>query len=246
MNLNTQRQPMLRYRFLRRMSGFTLLEMLIGMTLLGVMMALLFGSLRVCVQNWDAGEDKIAEVSQATVIQAFFSNHLQNLLPLQDKFSKPTDEALAGKIPLSFQGDVSSIQFVSSMPASAGRLGLQLFTVGIDDAKAKNRSISVSMQPFFPVTEGNDWKIEKVSILKDVKSLTFSYFGADTDGASLAEPPKWQATWMEKTQTPLLVKIDIELLNGVRWPELIVAVMVDSNTAVMANPFGIVNDRFVR
>ena len=57
-----------------RQAGFTLLEMLIGMSLLSVMMVLLFGSLRVCVQNWEAGENKIAQVSQAAIIQHFFIN----------------------------------------------------------------------------------------------------------------------------------------------------------------------------
>jgi general secretion pathway protein J len=214
-------------------TGFTLLEILIGMSLLSVMMLLLFGSLRVCVQNWDAGEDKIAQVSQAAIIQNFFVNHLQNLLPLQDNFSE--------KKQFSFQGDASTLQFVSSMPASAGRLGLQLFTIALENTKHKTGTITVSMRPFFPVTEGNDWKIEQVVILKAVKSLTFEYFAADE--LKPTEPPLWQSTWLEKQQTPLLVKIVIEFTNGTAWPELVVALKVD-NSAVNINPFGIVNGRF--
>ncbi|SCN46521.1 hypothetical protein BAZMOX_00699_4 [methanotrophic endosymbiont of Bathymodiolus azoricus (Menez Gwen)] len=41
-----------------RHTGFTLLEVLIGMSIMSVMMLLLFASLRVCVQNWNAGEKK--------------------------------------------------------------------------------------------------------------------------------------------------------------------------------------------
>ncbi|MEQ1636940.1 MAG: prepilin-type N-terminal cleavage/methylation domain-containing protein [Methylococcales bacterium] len=216
--------------------GFTLLEVLIGMSLLGVMMVLLFGSLRVCVQNWDAGEDKLAEVSQTAIIQSFFINHLQNLLPLQDNFSE--------KKLFSFQGDTSNLQFVSSMPASAGRLGLQLFTIALNNTKTKTGNITVSMRPFFPVTDGNDWKTEDVIILKAVKNLTFEYFGTDeTNEAQLNAPPKWQKTWLEKNKTPLLVKVMIEFINGTHWPELIVALKVD-NSSVMINPFGIVNGRF--
>ncbi|NOT84562.1 MAG: prepilin-type N-terminal cleavage/methylation domain-containing protein [Methylococcaceae bacterium] len=214
-------------------AGFTLLEVLIGMSLLGVMMVLLFGSLRVCVQNWDAGEAKLAQVSQSTIIQSFFINHLQNLQPLQDNFSE--------KKQFSFQGDANKLQFVSSMPASAGRLGLQLFTIGMDSKKSKTGDITVSMRPFFPVTNGSDWKIEEVVILKAVKNLTFEYFAADE--TKLAEPPQWQKTWLEKQQTPLLVKVMIEFMNGTRWSELIVALKVDSSS-VMINPFGIVNGRF--
>lgn len=217
-----------------KQAGFTLLEILIGMSLLGVMMVLLFGSMRVCVQNWDAGEAKIAQVGQASIIQNFFVNHLQNLLPLQDNFSE--------KKQFSFQGDANALQFVSSMPASAGRLGLQLFTVALDP-KAKNGHVTVSMHPFFMATDGEEWKTDSVVILKDVKNLSFGYFGVDDKKPT--EPPSWQTQWLEKQQTPLLVSIVIEFLDGRKWPEMVVALKVDSATA-MSNPFGIINGRFTR
>ncbi len=220
---------------LLRQTGFTLLEILIGMSLLGVMMLLLFGSLRICVQNWDAGEDKIAQAGQAAIIQNFFINHLQNLLPLQDNFSEVKQ--------FSFQGDASHIQFVSTMPASAGRLGLQIFTIALDNPKATSGSLTVSMRPFFPVTNGGtDWKTEKVVILKDVKQLIFSYYGLDDQKP--AEPALWQAVWLDKKETPLMVGISIGFLNGIVWPEIVVALKVDKSggAAATTNPFGISSD----
>lgn len=217
---------------LTHQTGFTLLEILLGMSLMSVMMVLLFGSLRVCVQNWDAGEEKFTQVSQTAIIQNFFNQHLQNLLPLQDDFTETPQ--------FSFQGDESSLQFVSSMPASAGRLGLQLFTVTYQQTSDDGR-INVSMRPFFPSAKGADWKTEEVTILKGVKKLNFSYFGIDSTNAS--EPPIWVATWLEKGQTPLLIKIAIELLDGRIWPEQIVALKID-NSSASTNPFGIVNGRF--
>lgn len=219
----------------RNLYGFTLLEVLLGMSLLSVMMLLLFGSLRICVQNWDAGENKFAKVSQMALIQNFFTNHLQNALPLQDDISETKQ--------FSFQGTENSIQFVSTMPASAGRLGLQLFTVAFDNARHDEGAITVNMHPFFQAAEGDDWKIDEVVILKQVKSISFTYFGANPENPT--EEPAWQATWLEKNQTPLLVKIAIELDSGEIWPEQIVALKVD-NGAVSTNPFGIVNGRFTR
>jgi general secretion pathway protein J len=219
----------------RKQSGFTLLEVLLGMSLLSVMMLLLFGSLRVCVQNWDAGESKFARVSQVAMIQNFFISHLQNALPLQDDLTENKQ--------FSFQGNENSIQFVSSMPASAGRLGLQLFTVAFNGSKHGDAAITVNMRPFFASSEGKDWKIDEVVILKQVNSLRFSYFGGNLENPE--EEPSWQATWLEKNQTPLLVKIEIELASGEIWPEQIVALKVD-NSAVSTNPFGIANGRFTR
>lgn len=223
--------PALRHK--AAMRGFTLLEVLIGMSLLGIMMVLLFGSLRVCVQNWDAGETKIADVSQSMVIRNFFINHLQSLLPLQNDFTEEKS--------FSFQGDINSLQFVSSMPASAGRLGLQLFTVALDQAKREGGNITVATQPFFPVDDNQGWKVEEITILKQVKKLKFSYFGVDPQKPQ--EPATWTDTWLKQTTSPLLVKVEIELMNGVTWPEIVVEPKVDSS-AITTNPFGIVNGRF--
>lgn len=217
--------------------GFTLIEVLIGMSLMGVMLVLLFGSLSVCVRNWDVGEQKIAAVTQKAIIRNFFVNHLQNLLPLQNDFTEVKQ--------LSFQGDKAALQFVSSMPASAGRLGLQLFNISMTGAKSKRGSINVSMEPFFPVSEGDKWNVEDVTILNGVKTMQFSYFGVDP--AQPNQSATWYDTWLESQKTPLLVKVSIVLLNGEVWPDIIVPLKVDnaSNTG-SANPFGIVNGRFTQ
>ncbi|MCK5356174.1 MAG: prepilin-type N-terminal cleavage/methylation domain-containing protein, partial [Methyloprofundus sp.] len=94
-----------------KQSGFTLLEVLLGMSIMSIMMLLLFASLRICVQNWNAGEKKIAQVSQAAIVQGFLQNKLQAALPLDADFLEEEQ--------FSFQGDKEKMQFVAAMPASA-------------------------------------------------------------------------------------------------------------------------------
>ena len=38
----------------KRLNGFTLIEVLIAMTLLSIMVVLLFASLRICAESWEA------------------------------------------------------------------------------------------------------------------------------------------------------------------------------------------------
>ena len=206
--------------------GFTLIEILIGMSLLSVMMLLLFASLRVCVQYWDAGEAKINQVSRIAIIQKFFKARLENTKPLYDNFN--------GHQPLfSFQGTHHSLQFVSNMPASAGRLGLQKFTLNLGEFKAKQgRDVMVDISPFFPVTEGEEWAIEQISLVKQVESLTFRYFGAEKP----SQEPEWQEEWLEMTQLPLLVSVFIELSNGDILPEMVIALKID-RISTQTNPF---------
>ncbi len=191
--------------------AFTLLEVLIGMSLLSVMMLLLLGSLRVCIQNWDAGEKKIAEVNRLAVLQQFFFRRLQNIRPLDDDFS--FDEPV-----FSFQGDKSQLQFVGAMPASAGRMGLQLFKIGLVAGKM-GKDIKVSVQPFFPLSDGEQWNADEITVLQAVDTLQFWYFGSEDVDAE----PVWRQQWLDMEELPFLIAIAIKMQDGSVWPPIIVA-----------------------
>ena len=219
--------------------GFTLLEVLIGMSLMSIMMLLLFASLRICVQNWNAGEKKIAQVSQAAIIQSFLQSKLHATVPLDGEFLEEPE--------FSFQGKQDQIQFVAAMPASAGRLGLQLFKMSLRPADRGEQGsyLQVEIQPFFPQEEGEQWVEEPVVILKKIHSLQFAYFGSDSDARN--NDPVWQNDWLEMDSLPKLVSIDIELINGEIWPQLVIALKIDKQFGdTKPDPsFGIVNGAFV-
>jgi len=203
--------------------GFTLLEVLLGMSIMSIMMLLLFASLRICVQNWNAGEKKIAQVSQAAIVQNFLQNKLQATLPLDADFFEEEQ--------FSFQGDKEKLQFVAAMPASASRLGLQLFNLSMKKTSGEEgRELLVNIQPFFP--QGDDaeqWSEEPVVILKKIHKLSFSYFGPDSDDSpgEDVDDSVWQNEWLERTMLPQLVSIDVELINGEVWPQLVVALKIN-------------------
>ena len=210
-----------------------MLEVLIGMSLLSVMMLLLFGSLRTCVQNWDAGEKKISEVNQLAVVQKFFKTRLESVFPLDDNFSSEEKT-------FSFQGEQERIQFVAAMPASAGRLGLQLFTIELERGTLeKGDNIIVTITPFFPLLEGKEWDDEKVVIVEKIKKMEFAYFGAEKK----EDEPQWTNDWLEMKKLPLLISIAIELLNGDVWPEFVVSPRIDGQ-GILGNIFGIEDGKF--
>lgn len=222
-------------------SGFTLLEVLLGMSIMSLMMLLLFASLRICVQNWNAGEKKIAKINEAAIVQNFLQKKLQATLPLEaDFFEEPE---------FSFQGDRESLQFVSAMPASASRLGLQLFNLGMKQVSGEEgKQLLVDIQPFFPEAETASWREEQIVILKKIKRLQFAYFGTEDIGE-----PDWQNTWLEMSKLPRLVRVEVELISGEVWPVLVIALKIDRVLGADSNggnvseqsTTGIVNGVFV-
>lgn len=193
--------------------GFTLIEVLIAMTLLSIMMALLFGSMKICAESWEKGENKIAEVSHVTAVINFFQRHLIPAEPLWNDFS---NEEKDGEKLLSFQGRAQAFQFVSAFPASAGRAGLQLISVALDKDNGE-QVLKVTLTPFFPVGEGGEWFKEEEILLRNVSFFSLTYFGSE-DGQAES---RWQDEWIGKDRQPQLVKINIGLENEMYWPEMI-------------------------
>ena len=58
-------------RVARREDGFTLLELVIALSLLALMAAVLAGSVSLSAKSWDGGETKAAEVSEMRQAQEF-------------------------------------------------------------------------------------------------------------------------------------------------------------------------------
>ncbi|MDO9422766.1 MAG: prepilin-type N-terminal cleavage/methylation domain-containing protein [Methylobacter sp.] len=211
--------------------GFTLIEVLIAMTLLSIMVVLLFSSLRICAKSWEQGENKIAEVNEAAVVYNFFQRHLSSAIPLWNDFTA-RDGGYAASLPgmiattenkdktFSFQGKKQSLQFVSVFPASARRTGMQLFSIEPRQQDGE-QDIKVTLTPFYPVAEGEEWHREEVVLLRDVSNFTLAYFGVDDSGEGT-----WQDEWLEKDAQPRLVKISINTGNGVYWPDMIIELKV--------------------
>jgi len=191
--------------------GFTLIEVLIAMTLLGIMVVLLFSSMKICADSWQKGEDKITQVNDAAVVYQFFQHHLSTALPLWDDFTDKNNKVFA------FQGENQKLQFVSSFPASAKKAGLQLFSLQLLK-DGDEQYLQVSITPFFPVGEGDEWRKEEVTLLRHVSSISLNYFGLEegqTEGI-------WQDAWLNQASQPRLIKIKIERDDGSYWPEMLI------------------------
>lgn len=198
--------------------GFTLIEVLIAMTLLSLMVVLLFSSLTIGAKSWEQGEKKIAQVNEVAVVQQFFNHHLVHATPQWNDFDAEKDRIF------SFQGKKDSLQFVGAFPASAERSGLQLFDLTLQK-KDKRRFIEVSLTPFFPLSEGEEFFEDRIELVGDVKHFELWYFGLNDETGELG----WQREWLLKEQQPRLVKILLELDDGRYLPEIVVSLNIDTS-----------------
>ncbi len=59
-----------------RQRGFTLLEILVAVTLLGLLMAALFGGVRLGVRAWEASGARLDDDARLTAVQDFLRERL--------------------------------------------------------------------------------------------------------------------------------------------------------------------------
>ena len=66
---------------MRAARGFSLLELVIGMTLLGFIVALLFGGFRLAANSWDAVETRVERTNDQQLARALVRRLLEQMQP---------------------------------------------------------------------------------------------------------------------------------------------------------------------
>lgn len=208
----------------RHRNGFTLIEVLIAMTLLGIMVVLLFSSLKIAAESWNAGENKIIEVNKKAVVYQFFKRHLTTIRPVAAQtVSNNDDDSLEPQ--QAFQGQSRTMRFVAALPVSAARKGLQVFEIAADAAEPS--TIMVALSPYQQTEPGQP---ERVVLLERVKSFAFAYFGKQEENGEAG----WHDDWTGIDRLPQLIKVGISLDDGSYWPEMVFPLKISGQAATTA------------
>ena len=212
-------------RFRSALQGFTLLELLIAITLLGLIMATLFGGLRLAARSWDAGEARVDRATHLRAVTRFLKNQLNSVYPM--RWKKSATPALA------FIGEKDSIQFIGQLPSHFRVGGLRLISFSME---AQDNSRTLIMKSAARHTDDVDFAsletAEKTELMKDVEEMEFSYFGAETPEAE----PKWFPRWQDPQRLPNLIKVTLKPKNSAEWPALIVAPIISPEAACVWHP----------
>lgn len=198
-------------------SGFTLLELLIAMTILGFMMTLLFGALRLSGRSWDAGERRAGHVTHAALLQAFLWRELRLIHPF--RWKNQVDAALA------FRGEADRLRFVAPIAAQAGGGGLFLLALELERTPGKD-SRRLILKRALPQPVSKDFaaleQAEQVVLAEEISALNLSYFGPDDKSAD----PQWQDRWTDRKRLPYLIRLRLKFDNGRDGTDLVVAPLI--------------------
>lgn len=198
-------------------SGFTLVELLVALTLLGLLMVALFGGLRLGARAWEVSGERLDDTSRLQVIHEFLRTRLSQAYPLEitDRTNEPR---------LAFRGRPDALSFVTLLPEHLGA-GLHRLTLRLVEREDR-RHLALTWRPV-AASDGDGPRSGERLLLHDIAGLELGYFGAFAPRA----PPAWYESWQDAPmRLPRLIRVRVMFPagDGRSWPDLIVRPMIDS------------------
>jgi len=205
----------------RHTAGFTLVELLLAITLMSILLGLTYTGLRAATRSAERGEKILAAGGEMRAAHQFLHRQLNQMLPLPFY----VEDGRQG-IRFVFEGDANHIQFVAPMPGYLGAGGpqVQLLEIGHDNEGGFLQFSNALLQGF---EQQRLYDRPPVILLQNVDSAGFEFLGRDQDG----ELTGWVSSWDQQDKLPVAVRLNLEFSgeSTLRWPDLVAGVRIDES-----------------
>lgn len=211
----------------RAHSGFTLVEVVLAMVLLGTMMLLLYGGLNFSLRSWNAGDANGRRVADGRIADNFMRREVGELYPM--RWQDPNVLRYA------FEGTQHELRFVSSRRAGVSAGGLSVVAIQAEQG-AEPRTHDLMMRRAQASGDVNDFtpleKAQPSVLLAGIDSVDFTYFGAANDFSD----PEWTDEWKYPARMPQLVRMTVHGGRG-DMPPMTMRLMVAPEAGCFENVF---------
>ena len=175
--------------FKRMDQGFTLVEVIITMTILGLILLIIFGAFRLGLSAWERGESIKEEFQKERIISQLISQQVKSMVPYKIKTQKAEGNYLA------FEGKAHSLKFVSALSMKAKKP--EGFVYVIYDFKKEGREGGrlilyeqrVLNKDFFEERPKEELEI---SLLEGISDVFFEYYREEN------KDKNWTEGWVEE------------------------------------------------
>jgi general secretion pathway protein J len=202
-------------------NGFTLVELLLAITLMSMLLALAYGGLRASARATERGQVILEESGRTRMAHQFVRKQLNQMVPLvfiQDEEQKDLRTV--------FEGSSDMIRFVGPMPGYLGFGGPQVQELAlVRDGEGTALVLSHALLQGFE--ESNLYEREPIVLIDRIDQASFFFLGLDEEG----ELTGWTNTWEDPASMPVSVALDIEFEEEVftSWPLLMASARVDAS-----------------
>ncbi len=207
---------------MKRVAGFTLLEVLASLVLLALLLVGVYSGIRTATHSVRSGTAAIDRIDQIRSAQQFLRRELAQSL------TQPITQTDHGES-IYFIGHAHEMRYVAPLPGYLGKLGPQLQRLQLVDDGHGGLRLELSLALLPPDGESPQPLGEPQVLLDHLKAGSFSYRGVDAQGAAVP----WSETWADGRLLPQLVSIKLQALGNVDWPQLDVPLRVNPAQTVL-------------
>ncbi len=213
--------------FGRALRGFTLVELLVAMTILSLITGLIFGGLQFGTKVAGDLQSGVARTQRVHLVQRMLRKQLQHAAPMTKKSIESTGE-------LAFEAKSDGIEFIATTSAGTGYSGLFRVRIGIEEDFSRgngNKKLTLAYSALVPEDEFRNElpKLREVVVFENFSDGEFTY----RDSAEVATDG-WVSEWRNSRKLPALVRLSLRgaASRGDEWPDLIVALKATSPASV--------------
>lgn len=220
-----------------RNRGFTLVELLIALALIGLITLLLFSGLRLGSRTWEAVDVAAEQIGGLRLAHGFLTRTLA-----QAQIANATVDAVSVAI---FGGDAEQIEFVAPLSQHVGIPGLYVLRLTLEDTRDAQSLVLTRWLLHPEILAGNDevppWEplakdetgspdaldseldtadgaFGRTLILEHVAVFEVRYYGI----ADEETEPDWHEDWFGQSSLPTRIRIRLTT-TAQTWPDLVIA-----------------------
>lgn len=217
----TPGHPMSPVRQHARDHGFTLVEMLVSLAMLGMMATMLLGGLQTVGGFANRTTAQIDADDTVVAAQRLLRDRIERL--------RPTINPNSSVAIVDANGDEGNFSFLAPPLARAEPDSLWRYRVVVTAAGDLILLTANSLDDRYDFTarDGAGW--QPLTLLNNVRAVRINYFGERLTGFGSS----WQVNWVQRPQPPALVRIRVSFRDGDRrqWPDLVIRPRATDNTA---------------
>ncbi len=209
-------------------AGFTLLELIVALTILALVAGMVFAGLRLALSSYETSQSRLEEAARERVLLDHLKRQIGSLFPLTPTAAfaaEPVDDTepvdlatqmLASQAPL-FYGDSDSVTFITVAPLvltenpglTVVRYGLAQnefgdFYLGAMETRYTGRGVFLTMAD---LPRG-----KPLPLISDIEELRFDYYGFDLESESYRWFDFWHGEEMGSVPEAIRIRYDEEYI----------------------------------
>jgi general secretion pathway protein J len=196
--------------------GFTLIEMLVSVTLMALIGVAIADSLRFARRSLQSVANSERGSWEMVATQRFLRHALES--------AEPSMSGSVLESAVSLRGTETQLTFDAAGLRAMDEGVASVFDIRLANGRDR-KSLVVRWHPqTFDDDLASDTLDETEVLLSDVQSVRWRYLPRDTGGSSATRDDPWLDEWQGRSDLPAFVRLDVTFPSGSRrvWPPLII------------------------